>query len=302
MSQTQTSNDVVKFCHYVVTIIDVLGQCEKMSQMTSIPETPEQKAAFIGVLKQTFGTVNGLRSRFKNFFEKYRKPQYVPGSPTGDNVAAMMEGPMERTDLRLGTQFFADLFLFYAPVYEVEDHFSMEELYAMLIASAMLMQVSLAAQIALRGGIDIGIAAEMQPNEVYGNALCRAHYLESRVAQFPRIAVGREVLVLVGLEASRVGTGLSGMLNSIRAGLCAKLIQLDFDGILSVDFLGTAMREIAGQIDSGYRDMIQKGHNFVVSEHQRFMANASVSDSCRKLAMRYGLLRGYYESRIGLWT
>jgi len=42
--------------------------------------------------------------------------------------------------------------------------------------------------------------------------------------------------------------------------------------------------------------MVQPGYDFIVSEHEKFVAAKN-----EKLAQRYGKLRGYYESRLALW-
>ena len=45
----------------------------------------------------------------------------------------------------------------------------------------------------LRGGIDVGLGLEITADEVYGPALERAHYLESRLADYPCVLVGDEL-------------------------------------------------------------------------------------------------------------
>lgn len=42
--------------------------------------------------------------------------------------------------------------------------------------------------------------------------------------------------------------------------------------------------------------MVEPGYDFIVSEHERFIAAKD-----ERLAERYGKLRSYYESRLPLW-
>ena len=46
----------------------------------------------------------------------------------------------------------------------------------------------------IRGGMEIGTAAKMRENDVYGAALVEAYHLESNVARAPRIVVGEQLV------------------------------------------------------------------------------------------------------------
>lgn len=302
MTQTQSDNDEIIFGTYIVTLIDVLGQGEKLQKLTSIPTNPGEKEEFIKNLKVTFGTIDGLRKSFRQYFEKFGDPNNMPFDKIEDLKVQGIPHPIRADKLRLGEVYFSDLFLFHSLIYKIGEHLSVREVYAMLTASAAVMQMALASKIALRGGIDIGIAGELNPNDIYGPAPCRAAYLEKHVAQYPRIVVGEDLRVFVEIEARKAFAGVDGMLNAITARLCCNMIHRDFDGVPFVDFLGPQMRKVAGDIGTLHREMIQKGLSFVISEHERFYKNAMLSGHDRKLAQRYALLRGYYESRKGLWA
>jgi hypothetical protein len=47
---------------------------------------------------------------------------------------------------------------------------------------------------AWRAGLDVGIGMEIFPNEVYGPVLLSAYQLESAVAEWPRVVLGRGLL------------------------------------------------------------------------------------------------------------
>ena len=55
------------------------------------------------------------------------------------------------------------------------------------------MLMSLANTHPLRGGIDVGLAAEIGPQEIYGAALGSAYLPESGEAGYPRIVIGDEL-------------------------------------------------------------------------------------------------------------
>ena len=151
MSESHTDKDTVHFCYYIVAVIDVLGQGEKLGAMTSIPETAEQKAKFIALLKDTFGRIEELRGMFKKFFEVYRRREHLPGEDAKRLLAAKVLPPPEPVDLKLGQVFFSDMFMFFAPIHKIEDHLSVQEVYAMLTACATIMRFSLAGKCRARG-------------------------------------------------------------------------------------------------------------------------------------------------------
>jgi hypothetical protein len=66
------------------------------------------------------------------------------------------------------------------------------------------------------------------------------------------------------------------------------------DGERYLDYLGEVMSQLAKPGEA--KIMVQPGYEFIVSEYDKFVAAKD-----EKLAERYGKLRGYYESRLGLW-
>jgi len=302
VSQDRPSDELINYTYYVVAIIDVLGQSEKLQSLTAIPQTPQQKEQFTKVIRDTFGAVGALRKGFREFFEGYHDPcrRHDPGS--GSLPAGTKEAVIEPGKPDLGEVYFSDMFLFYAPVYQQDGQVSVNAIYSMLTASATLMRIALAGKIAIRGGIDIGIAAEFGPGDPYGRALCQANYLERHVAQYPRIVIGPELMQFIEDQAGRAATDDLSKANCIMARTCKLLVQSDFDGIPFVDFLGPAMLAIAGDSKPKYQQAIRAGHSFVVGEHERFKKSALLSEHDRKLAQRYGVLRAYYEGRMWLWN
>src|SRR5208282_4925267 len=64
---------------------------------------------------------------------------------------------------------------------------------SVLSAAAVVMLMSLANKHPLRGGIDVGLATDIGPQEIYGAALGSAYRLESEEAGYPRIVIGDEL-------------------------------------------------------------------------------------------------------------
>src|SRR5207244_7206404 len=70
---------------------------------------------------------------------------------------------------------------------------SVVTVFSALSAACVVMLTALANKHPLRGGIDVGLAAEIGPGEIYGTALERAYLLEDRVAKYPRLVIGDEL-------------------------------------------------------------------------------------------------------------
>lgn len=68
------------------------------------------------------------------------------------------------------------------------------DLWSALLGLAVLSLESFAQGIPWRAGLDVGIGMEIFPNEVYGPVLLSAYTLESTVAEYPRLVIGRGLL------------------------------------------------------------------------------------------------------------
>jgi hypothetical protein len=168
--------------------------------------------------------------------------------------------------------------------------------FSALSAAAIVMLTSLANKHPLRGGIDVGLATEIGPGEIYGTALERAYFLECKVAQYPRILVGDElwkysnsVLAKFGKDQTLAGKTITAITHKI-----IELIANDLDGKRILDYLGAAALKNSAP---GQKEMmIQPAYGFVLAEQSRVIAGGN-----SELIARYALFRGYFESRLPLW-
>jgi len=150
----------------------------------------------------------------------------------------------------------------------------------------------------IRGGIDLGVGVEPSGGEVYGAALSRAYTLESRIANYPRIIVGDELIrYLMGLRDEAQVDEFAPLSKSIAAA-CIDCLAYDDDGVPFVDYLGPFFRtRIGSAIGSRGVGYIDKAYERVIEFSARYKAEKN-----SKLAFRYTLLRDYFESRLHLWT
>lgn len=52
----------------------------------------------------------------------------------------------------------------------------------------------MASKKAFRAGVEVGLGTELDNGEIYGPVLYKAYELESKVAEYPRIVVGKELI------------------------------------------------------------------------------------------------------------
>jgi hypothetical protein len=133
---------------------------------------------------------------------------------------------------------------------------------------------------------------DIEDGEVYGPALARAHKLESRVAQYPRIVIGEELIRYLQMVAGQKATTEEERAHALLAKRSLGLLAVDDDGCTFLDWLGTdiskAFREKA--------ELVQTAYKFIIQESVKHKEARN-----SKLGFRYTLLRNYVESRLPDW-
>jgi len=274
---------VYKLGHHLVVFLDVLGQKDKFRGLKKPNDTQEENDVK-EVLRQTAGFVVELRTVFQTQFEAFEA-----GVP---NMQRHTKEP-----LRPSFVGFSDSFVTSVPLRE-EGHelVPLVTVFSALSAACVVMLTSLASKHPLRGGIDVGLATEIGPGEIYGTALERAYLLENRVAKYPRLVIGDELWRYLNVALGHFETQTTPVSKSITA-IVRKTMQMiatDTDGQRILDYLGPVVAENAGP-DHG-KHMIQPAYNFVLAEGERMLAKGDP-----ELVGRYVLLRSYFESRLAPW-
>lgn len=257
---------------YVVLLIDLLNQGKQLDEWNSFPKTSDESVAFRDALERTAGEVAELRKSFKCIIESYIEPKH------------------QDRGLKLECQTFSDTVVLYSRLADPGCD-RLCGLESILFGSAAVLLFYLARGIPIRGGIEIGMATNRFPGEIYGPALRRAYLLEQNLARYPRIVVGDAALACVRRDAACVNTDTE--VNRMMANTCLSLIGRDHDGANFVDFLGDGLRTAFNMRTPEYCTLVKRGHAFAKKEHERFMEERK-----HELARRYALLRQYYESRM----
>jgi len=274
---------VYRLGHHLVAFLDVLGQRDKFRGLKR-PANAKEEGEVKEVLRQTAGFVVELRTVFQTQFEVFEAGAQSMRRHTNEAVRPSFIG-------------FSDSFVTSVPLRE-EGHelVPVVTVFSALSAACVVMLTALANKHPLRGGIDVGLATEIGPGEIYGTALERAYLLEDRVAKYPRLVIGDELwryLSAALANFERQTTPASKAITAI-VKKTMQMIATDADGQKILDYLGAVVVENAAP-DHG-KLMIQPAYNFVLAEQKRMLAKGDP-----ELIGRYVLLRSYFESRLTPW-
>ena len=271
--------------HHLVAFLDVQGQRDKFKAL-KLPQTEEQVAAVTEVLRQTAGFVLKLRRVFEQRFTSFESGLTNLKRHTSEPIRPKFVG-------------FSDSFVISVPLgCHGSELAPIVSVFSALSAAATVMLTSLADRHPLRGGIDVGLAAEIGPAEIYGIALERAYLLECKEAEYPRILIGDELCcylnaALVNFQAQ--ATPEAELITAI-IGKIKEWITTDSDGKKILDYLGPAMAELARSGDEKER-AVKPIYQFVLAEQKQINEANNL-----KLIPRYQAFRRYVESRLHLWN
>jgi hypothetical protein len=274
--------------YYLVAFFDLLGQQEELRQMHSLPnlavETEVEK--FSARVKQTYGAVKGMRTSFRSFFNSFTKSQVDTFQL--DPAQRLIFEQCKSNDIKI--QQFSDCIAIFMPLRDDINKLPMRGVFGVLAAAATTFLSCLAYGQPVRGGIDVGLAIEIDNDEIYGPALSRAYNLESSVAQYPRVVIGEELIKYLNAHCNQEEKDIFSKISKESANACLKLLAIDDDGYPFIDYLGEYFKE---SMDETYNlEIIEKAYGFVMTESEKHKAQKNP-----KLAFKYTLLRNYFEER-----
>ena len=293
--------DNIRYNYYFVAFIDVLGQKELFQTLEGQTLTDDDPK-LIEVHKKTVMFVESLRRGFQSFFDAYTaegEPSVQIDPSKKEQFKAMMKSNLKH-------QRFSDCIQAYTSLRTGTYHTNvLNGVLGILLACGSLLLLSLSLKKAFRAGIEVGIGTELDNGEIYGPALYRAYELENKVAQYPRIVIGQELMdYLVSVvkndtplpQQSKEDIALCRAL----AERCLKLIVRDLDGVLILDYLGKDficninVHEDQA-VEKTYKESFENAFQFIESEYAK---KRNSGDS--KLALRYYLLLNYFKARMPL--
>ncbi len=289
---TQENEDMM-VAYHVVCLLDVLGQKQKLARWARLPKDAKLTPELAGALQETAGVLLRFRENFTSFFEGLSK------RPSPEELAGLPQEQQERhrrfKECRVQVERFSDTFVFSVPLFNSYGDASMVALYSLLVTCCHAVLTSLAVQAPVRGAITIGAGSRLTDGSFYGPALAEAHYLESKIANYPRVVVSPAVRQV--LEEGQTYSHSPDMdrLMRQRARDCRQIIRQDVDDCWALDFLGEGIRSLKHSQETAAK-LLKVAYAFVREQRDQFGQSGDT-----KLAGRYQLLQEYIESRGALW-
>ncbi len=284
--------DNLLFQHYLVVFFDQLGQRENLRKITGISTNETERQKFIDTTKESVGRVLNIRDSFKNYFESaiafIPDTSLVPSEYRDDFLASLKRTTVSYYGI-------SDAMIIAVPLMSADENCAaINGIYDAFVATCGIGLLSLSVHVPMRAGLDVGVATQIDDKEIYGPALESAFYLESKLAEYPRFLIGKELInYLFWVENQKCNTQI-GAVAKETARYCRQMIIQDTDGRYMLDFLGEKIRESSENvIDS---KLIASAFDFVTEQHKKY-----VEADNDKLASRYYRLLRYFQSRKTIW-
>lgn len=287
--------------NYVVAYVDILGQEERLKGFPKLIHNlnPEYIDELTRAIKDTYGKVNVVRRLFEGFLKEDNELRI--DDSRYQSLSQKQKDEFQRIRYsRIDVRCFSDATVFYAPLRNAKGVLTLVPILQMLCGSAMSILFSLAKGIAIRGGIEIGVALDFPNFGIYGSAYYGAYELESKVAKYPRIVLGDELIRYLSICRSNDGNDPETISNRTFADMCSRMICEDVDGRPIVDFLSPDIPLMFKHYtDTKTLAMLKQkrdeGLGFVRKEQERLKKSQDSKDS--ELAFHYAHLMDYYIER-----
>jgi hypothetical protein len=179
------------FQHYLVAFLDILGQRQSLRKLTALPTNEEEKTRFIAHIRESYAKVSRIRKDFKEYFDA--SDSYIPNTNLVPSEHQEQFIASQKDDVSFYG--FSDSIIICVPLMSNDENCTaLNGVYSTFVATSGLGLFALSEKIPVRGGLDVGIAAQIEEKEIYGPALERAVHLEHQIAEYPRFVIGNELL------------------------------------------------------------------------------------------------------------
>ena len=260
---------------YVCSLIDILGQKEKLTQLNGMDFIKNQEES-LSIFQQTYGKVKKFRiytNESINFVNLLKSKHNLKNSFTSN--------PIEMKS-------FSDLITSYVLIGNSEHKLQFQGIYFLLLSNCEVFLKMLADGTALRGGIDLGMAIKNDENELYGSALLNPYILESKVSKSIRIVIGQTLYNYIQEISSNEDFDDDLLDLNIRcAQLCEKLIKQDKDGEYILDYLSDEFKEM-----ESFNIYCKKAKQFLDYEYNNLKIKQQFD-----VAKKYQQAIKYFESK-----
>ena len=288
-----TKDEEYTYRYYLVAFLDILGQREKLRQIKSLPTDEKEFEKFINLVRETQGTVLKFRKTFLKFFKGFFKKRPIPENLTEDQKTNYLEIKQRAEKLKPVLNTFSDTVVIYVQLSDENGIIQADGILSSILAIAGCFHVLMSGGNIFRGGLEIGLACRIGQNEIYGPALIRAYDLESKIAKYPRIVLGEDLVDFLQVTSQLSDPDIQSSINKAIAQKCLDLIMIDGDGRYAIDYLGKEFRDM---VKGNFPDLFNTFVNFLEKAYGEINRKKDT-----KLYLRYLCLEDYFQKRIELW-
>lgn len=275
---------------YLVVYIDLLGQSAELEQVKEIPTTNEEKEAASKAFNKSAGRVRRLRKSFEATMSELMSSY--------EQFKALVPEERRESFMKLQPQVnqigLSDSFVVSVPLQERGEPEgparAASAVLNVLVGVCGISLWALSEGIPLRGGLQVGPAVELFPQEVYGAALLDAVQLESRVAEYPRTAVSPDVFGYFAYLEQLPRDTTFNVYAAQKAGQCRRLIcAAPDDGRPMLHMLSPEVIKAAPE----YEPLRVPAQTWVTSQVDRYR-----TEQDQKMMSRYSRLARYFETYV----
>lgn len=261
-TEGKTSQKNESFGWYVVAFLDLLGQQDALHKLNALPNMENQVEvdAFKQNVSNSTNPLYALESFFKVAIKSFME---------GTLDESMLLPPQQELLRQLRStpifyRTFSDSLIVHIPFSKDISKFECRAIYSVLAATAATFLSCMVHSYAIRGGIELGLAWTLKEGEIYGPALARAHNLESKIAQYPRIVIGEELISFLKVVEGQQAVTAEEKAHAYCATKSKELLAIDDDGHTFLDWLG-----LGKDIRTGFqqrRELVVKAYDFINRE------------------------------------
>jgi len=217
---------------YVLSLIDILGQKKELLKLDDLTSTPQINQEQINnIFTSTYGTIKKFRKHMTEAMDWLNRIKDDSKKKFNSN--------------NLEVNSFSDLITSYVSLRDDNHTIQFEGIYFLLFGNGLVFLQMLSENKPLRGGIDIGYGIKHNNNEIYGNALSKAYYIESEVSKSIRIVIGKSLYNYINHTAS-TDVESNDLLdyNIYWAKKCLKIIKKDIDNQYIINYLSKPFQDM----------------------------------------------------------
>ena len=167
--QNQPTQKVNYIGWYVVAFLDLLGQQAALRKITALPnlENQEEADTFKRKVSEFYEPLKALRKWFEDSIKSFMEGGIKTSGLTSEDQELLRK--IRSTPIRY--RHFSDCVVIHIPLRDDIGKIPCRAIFGVIAATAITFLSCMSHKWAIRGGIELGIAMDIEENEIYGPVL-----------------------------------------------------------------------------------------------------------------------------------